>query len=77
MIDQLLGTDDQRYRKYTIEEIITATEGFSPEKVIGEGGYGTVYHCSLDSTPVAVKVVRLDRPEKKQEFLKEVAKIKT
>ncbi|CAN6874208.1 unnamed protein product [Brassica oleracea] len=72
VIDQLLGTDDQRYRKYTIEEIITATEGFSPEKVIGEGGYGTVYHCSLDSTPVAVKVVRLDRPEKKQEFLKEV-----
>ncbi|CAH8358304.1 unnamed protein product [Eruca vesicaria subsp. sativa] len=71
VIDQLLGTD-QRYRKYTIEEIFMATEGFSPEKVIGEGGYGKVYHCSLDSTPAAVKVVRLDTPEKKQEFLKEV-----
>ncbi|KAL9841258.1 putative U-box domain-containing protein 34, protein kinase RLK-Pelle-RLCK-IXb family [Arabidopsis thaliana] len=71
VIDQLLGTD-QRYRKYTIEEIVTATEGFSPEKVIGEGGYGKVYQCSLDSTPAAVKVVRLDTPEKKQEFLKEV-----
>ncbi|KAL0733392.1 hypothetical protein Bca4012_009602 [Brassica carinata] len=71
VIDQLLGTD-QRYRKYTISEIITATEGFSPEKVIGEGGYGKVYQCSLDSTPAAVKVVRLDTPEKKQEFLKEV-----
>lgn len=71
VIDQLLGTD-QRYRKYTIEEIFIATEGFSPEKVIGEGGYGKVYRCSLDSTPAAVKVVRLDTPEKKQEFLKEV-----
>ncbi|KAL9299950.1 putative U-box domain-containing protein 34, protein kinase RLK-Pelle-RLCK-IXb family [Arabidopsis thaliana] len=71
VIDQLLGTD-HRYRKYTIEEIVTATEGFSPEKVIGEGGYGKVYQCSLDSTPAAVKVVRLDTPEKKQEFLKEV-----
>ncbi|CAN7076049.1 unnamed protein product [Brassica oleracea var. botrytis] len=71
VIDQLLGTD-QRYRKYTIEEIFIATEGFSPEKVIGEGGYGKVYSCSLDSTPAAVKVVRLDTPEKKQEFLKEV-----
>lgn len=72
VIDELLLGTDQRYRKYTIEEIITATEGFSPEKVIGEGGYGKVYHCSLDSTPAAVKVVRLDSPEKKQEFLKEV-----
>lgn len=72
VIDQLLGTD-HRYRKYTIEDIVTATEGFSPEKVIGEGGYGKVYHCSLDSTPAAVKVVRLDTPEKKQEFLKEVS----
>ncbi|XP_010467886.1 PREDICTED: U-box domain-containing protein 34-like [Camelina sativa] len=71
VIDQLLGTD-HRYRKYTIDEIVTATEGFSPEKVIGEGGYGKVYRCSLDSTPAAVKVVRLDTPEKKQEFLKEV-----
>ncbi|KAL0758494.1 hypothetical protein Bca101_074644 [Brassica carinata] len=71
VIDQLLGTD-QRYRKYTIEEIFIATEGFSPEKVVGEGGYGKVYSCSLDSTPAAVKVVRLDTPEKKQEFLKEV-----
>ncbi|CAA7022257.1 unnamed protein product [Microthlaspi erraticum] len=71
VIDQLLGTD-HRYRKYTIEDIVTATEGFSPDKVIGEGGYGKVYRCSLDSTPAAVKVVRLDTPEKKQEFLKEV-----
>ncbi|KAL0803015.1 hypothetical protein Bca101_058191 [Brassica carinata] len=71
VIDQLLGTD-QRYRKYTIEELFIATEGFSPERVIGEGGYGKVYRCSLDSTPAAVKIVRLDTPEKKQEFLKEV-----
>ncbi|CAN8242339.1 unnamed protein product [Cochlearia groenlandica] len=69
VIDRLLGAD-HRYRKYTIEEIVAATEVFSPEKVIGDGGYGKVYRCNVDSTPVAVKVVRLDSPEKKKEFLK-------
>ncbi|XP_010526382.1 PREDICTED: U-box domain-containing protein 34 [Tarenaya hassleriana] len=71
VIDQLLWTD-HRYRKYNVEEIERATDRFSPEKVIGEGGYGKVYRCTLDSTPVAVKALRLDTPEKKQEFLKEV-----
>ncbi|KAG2302958.1 hypothetical protein Bca52824_031609 [Brassica carinata] len=71
VIDQLLETD-HRYKKYTIGEIVTATDGFSPEKAIGEGGYGKVYRCSLDNTPAAVKVVQLETSEKKQEFLKEV-----
>lgn len=73
LIDHLLETD-QRYKKYTIGEIVTATDGFSPEKAIGEGGYGKVYRCSLDNTPAAVKVVQLDTSEKKQDFLKEVTK---
>ncbi|CAH8354823.1 unnamed protein product [Eruca vesicaria subsp. sativa] len=68
---QLLETD-QQYKKYTIGEIVTATDGFSPEKAIGEGGYGKIYRCSFDSTPAVVKVVQLDTSEKKQEFLKEV-----
>ncbi|CAH8320345.1 unnamed protein product [Eruca vesicaria subsp. sativa] len=63
---QLLETD-QQYRKYTIGEIVTATDGFSPEKAIGKGGYGKLYR-----TPAAVKVLRLDTSEKKQEFLKKV-----
>ncbi|KAF8093559.1 hypothetical protein N665_0383s0184 [Sinapis alba] len=71
VIDKLLETD-QRYKKYTIGEIVTATDGFSPEKAIGKGGYGKIYRCSLDNTPAAVKIVQLDTSEKKQEFVKEV-----
>ncbi|KAG9451804.1 hypothetical protein H6P81_004708 [Aristolochia fimbriata] len=71
LIDSLL-LSDKRYRRYSIEEILAATEGFSDSKKIGEGGYGKVYKCSIDYTPVAVKVLRLDAPDKKEEFLKEV-----
>ncbi|KAJ4851157.1 hypothetical protein Tsubulata_003243, partial [Turnera subulata] len=67
-----LFSDDKRYRRYTIDEIKVATDSFSNSNVIGEGGYGKVYKCNLDHTPVAVKVFYPDAVNKKEEFLKEV-----
>ncbi|KAM0026950.1 putative protein kinase RLK-Pelle-RLCK-IXb family [Helianthus debilis subsp. tardiflorus] len=61
-----------RYRKYTIEEIEEATEYFSVDRKIGEGGYGPVYKCHLDHTLVAVKVLRSDAAEGKAQFQQEV-----
>ncbi|MBA0568094.1 hypothetical protein Golob_005610 [Gossypium lobatum] len=63
---------DRRYRKYTRDEIEVATDFFSVSNVIGQGGYGKVYKCSLHRTPVAVKVLQSDALDRKEEFLREI-----
>ncbi|KAH7851786.1 hypothetical protein Vadar_016469 [Vaccinium darrowii] len=67
-----LLSNDRRYKRYTREEIETATESFSETKVIGGGSYGKVYRCDLDKTPVAVKVLHAGASEMKKEFLREI-----
>ncbi|XP_059306060.1 U-box domain-containing protein 52-like isoform X2 [Lycium ferocissimum] len=67
-----LTKNDFRYRKYTIEEIESATDYFAQTRKIGEGGYGPVYKCYLDHTPVAVKVLRPDAAHGRQQFQQEV-----
>lgn len=64
--------NDLRYRKYTIEEIETATELFSNSRKIGEGGYGPVYVGNLDHTQVAIKVLRPDAAQGQSQFHQEV-----
>ncbi|VAH61275.1 unnamed protein product [Triticum turgidum subsp. durum] len=67
-----IANHDFRYRKYSIDEIEIATEGFSDSLKIGEGGYGPVYSASLDHTPVAVKVLRPDAQQGRKQFQQEV-----
>ncbi|CAH2061248.1 unnamed protein product [Thlaspi arvense] len=67
-----LANSDVRYRKYSIEEIESATEYFAEKYKIGEGGYGPVYKCYLDHTPVAVKVLRPDAAQGRSQFQQEV-----
>lgn len=71
-IADALFTNDRRYKRYTRDEIEIATDFFSDTKMIGEGAYGKVYRCSLDNTPVAVKILQPGASDKKQEFLREV-----
>ncbi|KAH0929759.1 hypothetical protein HID58_015486 [Brassica napus] len=70
-----LANNDVRYRKYSIEEIESATEFFAEKYKIGEGGYGPVYKCYLDHTPVAVKVLRADAAQGRSQFQQEVKQI--
>lgn len=70
-----LAKSDVRYRKYTIEEIEIATDHFSKSRKIGEGGYGPVYKCNLDHTPVAIKVLRPDAAHGRSQFQQEVSKL--
>ncbi|XVE65859.1 hypothetical protein DITRI_Ditri08aG0033200 [Diplodiscus trichospermus] len=62
---------DRRYRKYIRDEIEAATDFFSENNVIGQRGYGKVYKCSLHRALVAIKVLRPDAVDRKEEFLKE------
>lgn len=71
ILDALLSSDP-RYRRYSRDDIQTATGSFDEDKVIGEGAYGKVYKCSLDHTLVAVKTLNPDAFSRKEEFLKEV-----
>lgn len=63
---------DIRYRRYSIEEIEEATGNFQESLKIGEGGYGPVYKCYLDHTPVAIKVLRPDAAQGRSQFQQEV-----
>ncbi|XVE91134.1 hypothetical protein DITRI_Ditri20bG0130400 [Diplodiscus trichospermus] len=67
-----LSNNNIKYRRYTIEEIEEATDGFDLSRKIGEGGYGPVYRCYLDHTSVAVKVLRPDAAQGRLQFLQEI-----
>ncbi|KAL9165770.1 hypothetical protein ABFS82_06G192600 [Erythranthe guttata] len=70
--DRVLSVATLRYRRYPIEEIEEATEYFAESRKIGEGGYGPVFKCYLDHTPVAVKVLRPDAAQGRSQFQQEV-----
>ncbi|PIN21075.1 Serine/threonine protein kinase [Handroanthus impetiginosus] len=61
---------------YTLRELEESTNGFADENVIGEGGYGIVYHGLLkDNTRVAVKNLLNNRGQAEREFKVEVEAI--
>lgn len=69
-----LSSKHLTYRRYPIEDIEAATKFFTESQKIGEGGYGPVYKCLLDHTPVAVKVLRPDAAQGRSQFQREVIK---
>lgn len=60
-------------RTFTIAELERATDNFSLENVVGEGGFGRVYQGVLDDgCEVAVKVLTRDDQQGGREFIAEV-----
>ncbi|CAE5959970.1 unnamed protein product [Arabidopsis arenosa] len=59
-------------RKYTYSEVLKMTKNF--ERVLGKGGFGTVYHGNLDDTQVAVKMLSHSSAQGYKEFKAEVKK---
>ncbi|PKA58348.1 putative serine/threonine-protein kinase [Apostasia shenzhenica] len=61
---------------FTLRELEVGTNMFADENVIGEGGYGIVYHGVLaDGTQVAVKNLLNNRGQAEREFRVEVEAI--
>ncbi|XP_071714074.1 receptor-like serine/threonine-protein kinase ALE2 [Rutidosis leptorrhynchoides] len=61
-------------KTFTLAELEKATEKFSSRKILGEGGFGTVYHGIMeDGAEVAVKLLNRDNNQNgDREFIAEV-----
>ncbi|XP_010537381.1 PREDICTED: probable LRR receptor-like serine/threonine-protein kinase At1g74360 isoform X2 [Tarenaya hassleriana] len=58
---------------FTYSDILKATSNFSEERVIGRGGYGTVYRGTLpDGRQVAIKKLQREGTEAEKEFRAEM-----
>lgn len=58
---------------FTYDELVEATDGFSDQKLLGKGGFGSVYKGDLqDGREVAVKLLKSGGGQQEREFRSEV-----
>ncbi|KAL8137135.1 hypothetical protein V2J09_003136 [Rumex salicifolius] len=60
-------------KTFSLAELEKATEKFSSKRILGEGGFGRVYHgCLEDGTELAVKLLTRDKQSGDRDFIAEV-----
>ncbi|KAJ6943043.1 hypothetical protein NC652_008746 [Populus alba x Populus x berolinensis] len=61
-------------RRFSYKDLVSATNNFSPERKLGEGGFGAVYRGQLAGIDTAVAVKKISRGSKqgKKEYVTEV-----
>lgn len=58
---------------FTYDELVKATNGFSVQNLLGEGGFGSVYKgCLPDGREIAVKQLKIGGSQGEREFKAEV-----
>lgn len=69
----MCSSDSNSKSWFTYEELSNATQGFSAQKLLGEGGFGSVYKGLLaDGREVAVKQLKIGGGQGEREFRAEV-----
>ncbi|KAG9151077.1 hypothetical protein Leryth_002658 [Lithospermum erythrorhizon] len=64
---------ESTWKNFTLSELKEATDNFSEENLIGEGGYSTIYKGTLDQGQlVAVKKLRGSQEETTSDYLSEL-----
>ncbi|KAJ8632126.1 hypothetical protein MRB53_025462 [Persea americana] len=76
-LEKALTCSNQQYKKFTWEEIVSATSSFSDALKIGMGGYGMVYKCTLHHTTAAVKVLHSNEEQRNKQFEQELEILST
>lgn len=61
-----LGSMESTKRKFTYSEILKITNNF--ERILGKGGFETVYHGGIDKTQVAIKMLSPSAVQGFQQF---------
>ena len=74
-LEDALSGSMLQYKKFTWDEIDSATSSFSEELRIGKGACGTVYKCDLYHTPVAVKILHSNEDHINKQLQQEVWKL--
>ncbi|KAH7565382.1 hypothetical protein JRO89_XS09G0199300 [Xanthoceras sorbifolium] len=64
------GSLELKNRRFSYSDVVRVTDNF--ERIIGEGGFGTVYHGNLDDTQVAVKMLSPSSIQGYKQFQAEV-----
>ncbi|KAL4554559.1 hypothetical protein LXL04_037153 [Taraxacum kok-saghyz] len=73
--EEFLGIDTSPYT-FSYEDLRDATDDFSPENKLGEGGFGPVYKGILnDGRVIAVKQLAIASHQGKSQFVAEIATI--
>eukprot|EP00262_Sarcandra_glabra_P014275 TRINITY_DN413_c0_g1_i1.p1 TRINITY_DN413_c0_g1~~TRINITY_DN413_c0_g1_i1.p1 ORF type:complete len:830 (-),score=143.23 TRINITY_DN413_c0_g1_i1:275-2764(-) len=71
-LEKALMNSDQQYKKFSWEEIVSATSSFSDDFKIGAGGHGMVYKCILHHTIAAVKTLHSIEEHRTKQFQQEL-----